>query len=242
MGESWVGRWSRRATGRAGAAAPPLTEAPIPTGPSLTVAGQAGWLEVYLTASSGTMVLNVVTPTGSESAATVRLRRLVVHSPGGLAVALTPRSCGPGCFRAGYNWAVGTTAIDITVDATQSAGGILQFAVPWPPLPSDPALMARVVATLRAQKSILLDERVTSGPGAKAESQSRVTGEELLQSFPYGAGQAYDLSAAGALRELVVYLPGSQIWMHLWIDQQDRLVRDVIVAPQHLLEHTLSYP
>jgi len=224
------------------AAAQPLTEAPIPTGPSLTVAGQAGWLEVYLTASSGTMVLNVVTPTGSESAATVRLRRLVVHSPGGLAVALTPRSCGPGCFRAGYNWAVGTTAIDITVDATQSAGGILQFAVPWPPLPSDPALMARVVATLRAQKSILLDERVTSGPGAKAESQSRVTGEELLQSFPYGAGQAYDLSAAGALRELVVYLPGSQIWMHLWIDQQDRLVRDVIVAPQHLLEHTLSYP
>jgi copper transport protein len=224
------------------AAAQPLTEAPIPTGPSLTVAGQAGWLEVYLTASAGTMVLNVVTPTGSESAATVRLRHLVAHSPAGQTVTLSPRSCGPACFRAGYDWPTGTTAIDIIVDATQSAGGVLQFAVPWPPVPTDLALMARVVATLRAQQSVLVDERVTSGPGARAESNSKVTGEELLQSFPYGAGEAYDLPAAGALRELVVYLPGSQIWMHLWIDAQDRLVRDVIVAPQHLLEHTFSYP
>jgi copper transport protein len=224
------------------AAAQPLTEGPIPTGPSLTVAGQVGWLEVYLTASSGTMVVNVVTSTGSESAATVRLRRLVVRSPGGQTVALAARSCGAGCFRAGYDWPAGTTAIEITADATGSPGGTLQFAVPWPPVPSDPALMQRVVATLRAQRSVLFDERVTSGPGATAESQSKVTGEELLQSFPYGAGDAYALPAAGALRELAVYLPGSQIWMHLWIDQQDRLVRDVIVAPQHLLEHTFSYP
>jgi copper transport protein len=224
------------------AEAQPRTEAPIPTGPSLTVAGQAGWLEVYLTASAGTMVLNVVTSTGSEGAATVRLRRLVVHAPGGQPVAVTPRSCGPGCFRAGYDWPGGTTAVEITADATGSPGGTLQFAVPWPPVPSDPALMPRVVATLRAQRSVLFDERVTSGPGAKAESQSKVTGEELLQSFPYGAGVGHALPVTGALREVVVYLPGSQIWMHLWIDAQDRLVRDVIVAPQHLLEHTLSYP
>ena len=224
------------------ATAQPLTEAPIPTGPSLTIAGQAGWLEVYLTASAGTMLLNVVTSTGSEGAATVRLRRLVVHAPGGQTVPVTLRSCGPGCFRAGYDWPVGRTAIEITADATGSPGGTLQLAVPWPPVPSDPALMPRVVATLRAQRSILVDERVTSGPGATAESQSKVTGEQLLQSFPYGAGDAYALPATGPLREFVVYLPGSQIWMHLWIDQQDRLVRDVIVAPQHLLEHTFSYP
>ena len=220
----------------------PVTEAPIPTGPSLTVAGQAGWLEVYLTASAATMLLSVVTPTGSESAATVRLRHLVVRLPGGQTVALTPRSCGPGCFHAGYDWPAGTTAIDITVDATGWAGGALQFAIPWPPVPSDPALMARVVATLRAQRSVLVDERVTSGPGAKSETQSKVTGEELLQSFPYGAGVGYALPVTGELREVVVYLPGSQIWMHLWTDAQERLVRDVIVAPQHLLEHTFSYP
>ena len=41
---------------------------------------------------------------------------------------------------------------------------------------------------------------------------------------------------------MVIYLPGSQIWMHLWIDAHDRLVRDVIVAPHQLLEHTFSYP
>jgi copper transport protein len=224
------------------ATAQPLTEAPIPNGPSLTMAGQAGWIEVYLTASAGTIVVNVVTSTGSEGAATVRLRRLVVHAPGGQTVAVTARSCGPGCFRAGYDWPVGTTAIEITADASGSPGGTLQLAVPWPPVRSDPALMPRVVATLRAQPSILFDERVTSGPGATAESQSKVTGEQLLQSFPYGAGDAYALPAIGALRELVAYLPGSQIWMHLWIDQQDRLVRDVMVAPQHLLEHTFSYP
>ncbi len=223
------------------AAAQPPTEEPIPTGLSLTVAGQAGWLEVYLTASSGTMVLNVLIPTGSESAAT-RLRRLVARSPAGQTVALTPHSCGPGCFRAGYDWPAGTTAIDITADATGWAGGALQFAVPWPPVPSDPALMARMVATLRAQKSVLVDERVTSGPGAQAENHSKVSGDELLQSFPYGSGEAYALPTSGANREVVVYLPGSQIWMHLWIDAQARPVRDVIVAPHQLLEHTFSYP
>ena len=215
---------------------------PLAAGPSLTFAGQAGWLEVYLTAASGSLVLEALTPTGSDSAATVRLRRLVVHLPGGQVVAVTPASCGPGCFLAPFDWPAGTTVIDTTVDATHWAGGALHFAVPWPPVPSDPALTARVLATLRAKRSVRVDERVTSGPGAKAESQSTVTGEQLLLSFPYGAGEAYALPAAGVLREVVVFLPGSQIWMHLWIDGQDRLVRDVIVAPQHLLEHTFSYP
>ena len=49
----------------------------------------------------------------------------------------------------------------------------------------------------KAQPSVVVDERVTSGPGSKAESQSRVTGEELLQSFPYGAGEGYALPTPG---------------------------------------------
>ena len=221
---------------------PPVNDAAIPSGPSLTVAGQAGWLEVYVTASSGVVVLQVLSPGGSDSAGTVHLRRFVIHTRAGQSLALSPGSCGPGCFRTGYEWPTGTSLIDITVDATQWAGGPLQLAVPWPPVPSDPALSARMVATLRAQRSVLIDERVTSGPGATAENQAKVTGEELLQSFPYGAGDAYGLPTSGADREVVVYLPGSQIWMHLWIDAHDRLVRDVIVAPHQQLEHTFSYP
>ncbi len=224
------------------AAGQPLTEAPIPAGPSLTVAGQTGWLEVYVSASQGVVVLQVLSPAGSDRADTLHLRRFVVHTPAGQSLALTPGRCGPGCFRAGYDWPTGTSLIDLTVDATSLAGGTLQLAVPWPPVRSDPALIARMVATLRAQRSVLIHERVTSGPGASAENQAKATGEELLQSFPYGAGEAYALPASGADREVVVYLPGSQIWMHLWIDAQNRLVRDVIVAPHQLLEHTFSYP
>ncbi len=224
------------------AAGQPLTEAPIPAGPSLTVAGQTGWLEVYVSASQGVVVLQVLSPAGSDRADTLHLRRFVVHTPAGQSLALTPGRCGPGCFRAGYDWPTGTSLIDLTVDATSWAGGTLQLAVPWPPVRSDPALIARMVATLRAQRSVLIHERVTSGPGASAENQAKATGEELLQSFPYGAGEAYALPASGADREVVVYLPGSQIWMHLWIDAQNRLVRDVIVAPHQLLEHTFSYP
>jgi len=221
---------------------PPLSEAAIPAGPSLTVAGQAGWLEVYVSASQGVVVLQVLSPAGSDSADTVHLRRFVIHTPAGQSLALTPGRCGPGCFRAGYIWPTGTSLVDITVDANQWAGGPLELDVPWPPVPADPALIARMIATLRAQRSVLIHERVTSGPGASAENQAKATGEELLQSFPYGAGEAYALPASGADREVVVYLPGSQIWMHLWIDAQDRLVRDVIVAPHQLLEHTFSYP
>ena len=221
---------------------PPVTEAPIPAGPSLTMAGQAGWLDVYLTASSGTLVLDVVTPTGSTSAATANLPRLVVHRPDGQAETLASTGCGPGCFRTKFDWPTGTTLVDVTADASQWAGGTLEFAVPWPPVPADPALIARVVATLQAQRSVLVNERVTSGPGATVQSQSTLSGTQLLQAFPYGAGQAYALPPSGVDREVVVYLPASQIWMHLWIDAHDRLVRDVIVAPQHLLEHTFTYP
>jgi len=221
---------------------PPLSAAAIPAGPSLTVAGQAGWLEVYVSASAGAVVLQVLSPAGSDSASAVHLRRFVIHSPAGQSLALTPGRCGPGCFRAGYEWATGTSLIDITADATNWTGGSLRLAVPWPPILADPALSARMVATLRAQRSMLIDEGVTSGPGASAQNQAKVTGEELLQSFPYGAGETYALPASGTDREVVVYLAGSQIWMHLWIDAQDRLVRDVIVAPHQLLEHTFSYP
>ncbi len=221
---------------------PPVSDAATPAGPSLTVAGQAGWLEVYVTASSGVVVLQVLSPGGSDSAVAVHLGRFVIHTPAGQSLALSPSSCGPGCFRTGYEWPTGTSVIDVRVDATNWTGGSLQLAIPWPPVPSDPAQSTRMVATLRAQRSILIDERVTSGPGATAEKRAKVTGEELLQSFPYGAGEAYALPTSGADREVVVYLQGSQIWMHLWIDAHDRLVRDVIVAPHQLLEHTFSYP
>jgi len=50
------------------------------------------------------------------------------------------------------------------------------------------------------------------------------------------------LPSSDGLTQLVLYLPGSSIWAHLWIDAQGRLQREVLVPPSYLIQHTFSYP
>ena len=50
------------------------------------------------------------------------------------------------------------------------------------------------------------------------------------------------LPSSDGLAQLVIYLPGSHIWVHLSIDTRHRLRREVVVAPGHLIQHTFSYP
>ena len=162
-------------------APPPVTAAsagtllgpPPPTGPSLTLAGQAGWLEVYLTASARELLWRVVAP-GEPAPPGVTLPSadnpggdaIFVRPPGtGGSAGLAPRPCGPGCFSVPYKWSPGSTQVRLRVAARGWTGGTLTFDVPWPPLPQNPALLAQVVAAMAARPSLGLDQQVISGPG-----------------------------------------------------------------------------
>ena len=223
---------------------------PPPLGPSLTLADQAGWLEVYLTASAGELLLQVIGPTGNGSApAGVRLPSednprgdaIFVQAPGRSdAVGLDPRPCGNGCFSVPYKWSSGTTHVTLRVAAKAWSGGRLTFDVPWPPLPQDPGLLAHVVAAMTAQPSLHLDERVISGPGAASSDSGTQSGARFMASEPYGP-QTADVRPLPD-GSLVIWEPGSWIWARLWLDPQHRIRREVVVDPGHLIQRTFTYP
>jgi copper transport protein len=224
------------------AAASALLGAPPPLGPTVHVAGQAGWLQVYLTASRGQLVLGVRAP-GDTPAQDVRLS-LSAQTPTGRDIDLFPRPCGPGCYSMHVTWQRGTTVLHVQVAARGWTGGALTLAVPWPPLPLNPGLLARTLTTMRPQRAILVREQVISGPGASAHNVFRLSGARFMATEPYGSRvpDVRSMPSSDGLAQLVIYLPGSHIWVHLWIDTRHRLRREVIVAPGHLIQHTFSYP
>ncbi len=223
---------------------------PPPVGPSLTLAGQAGWLEVYLTASSAELLLQVIGPTGNGSApAGVRLpsedhphgNAIFVQAPGRSdAVGLDPRRCGAGCFSVPYKWSSGTTHVTLQVAAKGWSGGDLTFDVPWPPLPPDPGLLAHVVAAMTTQPSLQMDERVVSGPGAASRDSGAQSGARFMASEPYGPQTADVRPLPGG--SLVIWEPDSWIWVRVWLDPQRRIRREVVIDPGHLIQRTFTYP
>jgi len=228
---------------RPSAAASALLGAPPPAGQALHLAGQAGWLEVYLTASAGQLTLRILSP-GDESPDDFRLHLWAQRPKATSSIDLFPRSCGPGCYSMRVKWPLGTTYLHMQVGTKRWSGGALTFAVSWPPLPLNPQLLTRVIATMRVQPIVALSERVTSGPGASSQHAFRLPGRSFTASEPYTARvtDVRSLPTSHGLTQLVLYLPGSNIWGHLWIDARHRLHREVIVTPGHLIERTFSYP
>jgi len=65
-----------------------------------------------------------------------------------------------------------------------------------------------------------------------------------MDSEPYTGrvSEVRRLPSGDGLTQLVLYLPGSSIWAHLWVDARRRLRREVLVPPSYLIQHTFSYP
>ncbi|HVA93046.1 MAG TPA: CopD family protein, partial [Chloroflexota bacterium] len=172
------------ATPSSAAATASLLGPPPAVGPTVYLAGQAGWLEVYLTASTDLLTLSVRAPDDTQArgvgiAVTARL-------PSGRVSDLFPHPCGAGCLSMHVPWARGTTTLQLEVRAAQWTGGSLTFAVPWPPLPAEPQLFARAYRTMSAQPAVVVHEQVRSGPGATAQNVGRFTGASFLATEPFG--------------------------------------------------------
>ena len=211
-------------------------------GPVVRLATFAGSLAVYLAAGEDMLQVQVLPPSPEDSPSIAVA--ITGRSPVGTEIDVTPRVCGPGCVTTPFPWAAGVTDLTISASADSLAGGSVSFTVPWPPQPENPALLDRVIETMRSQESLTLTERVSSGPGASAENTYSMSGAQFMDLELYTAGGASDvrpLPDTGDLRGLTLYLPGSSMWYYLEIDQQDRLQREVIVNRGHLIERTFMY-
>jgi copper transport protein len=226
---------------------------PPPAGfDSLTLAGQAGWLEVFLTAAPKTLTLQVVT---SESMSPGGARLLAADAPGGNAVYLSGpgipksplllvlRSCGGGCYTAPFTWPDGITHVNIDAVAPGWSGGRLSFSVMWPPGPRAAGLWHHVLSDMGREPTIVLDETVVTGPGAIAQNVYHLNGTQWLASLPYSKAvpDVRLLSTQGGVRQVIVYLPASRIWARVWLSANGTFVREVIIDQGHKIVHAYTY-
>ncbi|MCL4544875.1 MAG: copper resistance protein CopC [Chloroflexi bacterium] len=215
---------------------PPLPE------PVLTEAGMAGWLTVYLSAAPGQLRVRVLAP-GGDPAPTTHLD-IAGQGPDRKAFDVSPRLCGPGCATTAFPWQPGATTLMVDVAATGWTGGVATFRVAWPLQPDDPALLKQVIAKMRAQPRVDFTERVTPSTNGASTTTVALTGQEFVAQEIYAAGGASDIRPVPApvgRQVLTLFISGSNIWYRLEIDAQDRLERETIVDPGHVIERTFTY-
>lgn len=203
-------------------------------------AGLAGQLTVYVGADGDRLDVLVVTPSGPERDTSVSI---VTAGPDGIEVDLAPRPCGPGCFTQGVPLIDGTTALRVSASASDWIGGTYVAELDRPPGRLAPEVLVDVIAQMRSIDTVTVTETVSSGPGASSPAGTvSLDGAAFIQQEPYAAGNVDDVRFyPGAPDRLVLYLPGSQIFAELDIDDQRRLVAARLVTPSHEITRTFAY-
>lgn len=216
---------------------------PIPVGPVVPVGTLAGEVTVAATASTGRLVVRLSTPLDGpfddppESPPYRLTAKIMPGEELGLA------SCGTGCFTAPVDWRAGTTTLDLDVTASPWSGGAARLEVAWPPRPASERL-DRVLRVMRAEGQFTLHEAVTSNyrgdPGALQALPT--TGADFIAREPYAEGAADPVAVPDAGGDQLAFaFPANGITVALWLDGRDRIVRQVLVSPNHLITRTFTY-
>lgn len=220
---------------------PDLGPPPL-SGPAVRLADLAGQLVVGLAATERELQFTVVQPS-DQFGSSVKLSA-EAERPGRPDADLYPRPCGDGCFSIRFRLPTGTTVVQATVSAEEWDGGKVRFEIPSPVPPEQPALLRRVSRAMRAVPNLELTETVRSGPSSAAQpARYTLTGKAFMATELYGSGavDVRPISNADGLTVLTFALPGSNIWYRIWIDRSNRLRREVIVSPGHLIKRAFAY-
>lgn len=210
--------------------------------PAVRLAERTGELSLYLAAASDVLRLEVRGLGDDPINAELDLEGT---DPNGEEFNLYPRTCGSDCFTMDFDWARGTTRLSATLSSDTWKAGAIDFAVPWPPQPGRQELLDRVIRTMRRQGRFTLQEAVTSTGGEPPFRSMPVTGTYFASQELYGAGGSVDigfLPAGRGRRSVSLYLPGSDTWYRIWIDDRYRLQRELIINPGHRIERRFDYP
>ena len=204
-------------------------------------AGLAGQLNVEVAADGDRLDVKVFGPSGPLSGTTLEL---ATRAAGGPSRDLAPRPCGTGCFTQAFDLAPGATTVRVTAAAPDWIGGTYEAQLVWPPGTPGSETLREVVTRMRSLPEITVTETVTSGPGSKVTpSTFTMSGERFIAAEPYAAANLDDVRLlAGAPSRLVLYLPGSQIFGALELDDVGRIAAARLVTRGHDITRTFSYP
>ncbi|GAA3137196.1 copper transport protein [Kribbella aluminosa] len=223
---------------------------PPVAGPAIRLGALAGQISVGIAASQNQLEIRLRTPddrvqTGDAAPPDFHLTARLSY-PGTAPATVALRPCGPGCFVGPAQWGNATQYVDLRVDTPDWHGGAATVPISWPPRPSR-VLLPRIVAAMRTQRSIRIAETVTSDTSLPAPRTRPVTtdGAEFLESEPYGNSPALDttvLPATNGRTTLAFGLPAEGIHVQLEIDTSNRITRETLTAPKHLIQRTFTYP
>lgn len=221
------------------AAASLLGPAPF-TGPATRAAGMAGILTVAVAAGDGRLQVEVFAPGGPVAGTDAEV---AVASTAGGRVPVELDGCGDGCLTGSWDAPPGSYTVRVSTSAPTWKGGSYTARLNWPPTPEEPALLERVLATMRAADVVEMTETVSSGPDSVVvPTTSSRPGPESVAEAPYGSGAADDVRPLAGDGGLELYLPGDRIWVTMWLDDAGRIERERIVSVGHLIERQYRYP
>jgi len=220
---------------------------PPATGPVIRLGTLAGQIAVGIAASQNQLEIRLRTPddrvqTGDAEPPTFHVTAQLSTSP----TPLVLRPCGPGCFLSPVGWRETTQELNLRVEADSWHGGTSDIPISWPPKPNT-TLLPRIVAAMRAQKSIHIAEAVTSDTSRPSPPTRQLTtdGPEFLESEPYGSTPSLDvtlLPATNGRTTLAFGLPAEGIQGRLELDPSYRITREILTAPKHQITRTFAYP
>ena len=216
---------------------------PLPVGPALPVGTLAGQVTVTATASAGRLVVRLTTPLDGpyDDPPESPPYRLTARTTPGAELALVP--CGTGCFTVPVDWRPGTTTLDLDATAPPWFGGPARLDVTWPPRPAVDRF-DRVLAAMRDVGSFTLSETVSSDtrtdPGIARDLP--MTGADFISREPYAEGALDPVAVSGPGGDQLAFaFPANGISTQLWLDDRDRITRQVLVSPNHLITRTFRY-
>ncbi|MFD8376297.1 copper resistance protein CopC [Streptomyces sp. NPDC059688] len=228
-----------------------LPFAPPATGNAITAGGRADQIGIAATASAGQVVLRLTAPTTDLERGDSRTYRasLRLADAAGRARTVSLRGCGDGCFYAPVAWKNGANLLTVRAAATGWGGGKETLRVMWPvwPVRPDNALLERTVKAMRAVKMFTLHEQVASDTAGTTIVPTRLelSGDHFVDSEPYATGQAAQTSRftdTEGHTVLALGYPGERLALELTLDNQGRVVRETLVAPNHLIHRSFTYP
>ncbi|NYI77065.1 copper resistance protein CopC [Nocardioides panzhihuensis] len=226
---------------------------PPPVGPVSAAGGRAGWIGIGLTASQGQLLVRLSTPDMHPAedpvdATTYELVANALAPEDTSPRALRLRRCGTGCFVAPMQWQRGRTTITLKATSSDFRGGTTALTVAWPAKQAT-QLLKQTVRVMQQVPALVLYEQVTSDTNGASGIETRIpmSGQELVDSDPYGSGIAPTVVLLGhdpdtGETELALAYPGEGTYVHLTLDHHDRIVRETLNAPKHRTTRTLVYP
>ena len=226
----------------------PLPFPPPAAGPVYSVGARAGWVGIGASASEGQLLVRLTAPVLANQTETSDDYALKGNlSIAGRSSELTFRRCGIGCFVAPVTWGDGADTVTLHVDhAGDLAGGRSALTIAWPPRPAA-AILRRVVATMRGVPRFDVHERVTSDANQQPLTPTvlHLSGSEFLNSDPYSSGRATTttlVQQAPGETTIALGFPGDDTYVELTVDPRNRILRETLTGPNHLVQRTFVYP